>query len=174
MHSMTRTLSSVVFATLIFSSTAAVGQTVVGDSQVTSVVQRLFVAMRASDTAATRSAFVANGRVIPINPGGQAATLGQGLTIDQFVAFVGRNAPGVWIERLWSPAVRTTGPLADLWFEYDVYRGATFDHCGINSVQLQETITGWKIVTMAFTSVTQGCASHPPPTPPLHHLGFSL
>ena len=160
----TRALCVVSCAALIFSSTMVSGQAVVRDSQVTAVVQRLFVAMRASDTAATRSAFVGNGRVIPIQPGGQAAALGQGLSIDQFVAFVARNAPGVWIERAWSPAVRITGPLADLWFEYDVYRGPAFDHCGINSVQLQETTTGWKIVSMAFTSVTQGCASRPPPT----------
>jgi hypothetical protein len=148
---------------LFFSSRALSGQTDARDSQITAVVQQLFVAMKASDTAATRSTFVANGRVIPMQPGGQAPALGQGLSIDQFVAFVGRNATGTWIERLWNPAVRISGPLADLWFEYDVYRGATFDHCGVNSVQLQETTTGWKIVTMTFTSVTQGCVPHPPP-----------
>lgn len=148
---------------LLFSSRALSDQTVARESQVTAVVEQLFVAMKASDTAATRSAFVANGRVIPMQAGAQAPALGQGLSIDQFVAFVGRNAAGTWIERLWDPAVRISGPLADLWFEYDVYRGATFDHCGVNSVQLQETTAGWKIVTMAFTSVTQGCAVHPPP-----------
>ena len=124
--------------------------------------------MKASDTAATRSAFVANGRVIPTNPGGQAPSLGQGLSIDQFVAFVGRNAAGSWVERLWNPIVRISGPLADLWFDYDVYRGSALDHCGVNSVQFQETTTGWKIVTMAFTSVAQGCPPHPAPTGVLH------
>ena len=77
------------------------------------------------------------------------------------MTFVGRNATGTWNERFWNPIVRVSGPLADLWFDYDVYRGTTFDHCGVNSVQLQETTTGWKIVTMAFTSVTQGCPRHP-------------
>jgi hypothetical protein len=43
-----------------------------------------------------------------------------------------------------------------------------FDPCGVNSVQLQETTTGWKIVTMAFTSLTQGCPPHPAPTGVLH------
>jgi len=79
------------------------------------------------------------------------------------VAFVGRNAVGSWVERFWNPVVRISGPLADLWFDYDVYRGSSLDHCGVNSVQLQETTGGWKIVTMAFTSVTQGCPSHPAP-----------
>jgi hypothetical protein len=44
-----------------------------------------------------------------------------------------------------------------------VYRGTTFDHCGVNSVQLQETTSGRKIVTMAFTSVTQECPAHSAP-----------
>jgi hypothetical protein len=147
---------------LLFSAQTLSGQTAARDTQVTAVVQQLFVAMKASDTAASRSAFVANGRVIPIQAGAQAPALGQGLSIDQFVAFVGRNAAGTWVERLWNPVVRISGPLADLWFEYDVYRGSTLDHCGVNSVQLQETTTGWKIVTMAFTSVAQGCAAHQP------------
>lgn len=135
----------------------AVAQTAATDP-VTAVVEKLFVAMRASDTAATRAAFVPAGRVLPIQAG---AAVGAGLSIDQFVAFVGRSQS--WIERIWNPSQRVSGPLADLWFEYDVYKGATFDHCGVNAVQLQQTADGWKIVSMAFTSVTQGCASHPPP-----------
>lgn len=150
-------------AALLLSARTTPAQTGSRDAQITAVVQQLFIAMKASDTAATRSAFVANGRVIPMQAGGQSGSLGQGLSIDQFVTFVGRNAVGSWVERFWNPVVRMSGPLADLWFDYDVYRGSALDHCGVNSVQLQETTAGWKIVTMAFTSVTQGCPSHPAP-----------
>ena len=148
---------------LLLSAGTARAQTASRDSQITAVVEHLFVAMKASDTAATRSAFVGNGRVIPVQAGAQSASVGQGLSVDQFVAFVGRNAVGSWVERFWNPVVRNSGPLADLWFDYDVYRGSSLDHCGVNSVQLRETTGGWKIVTMAFTSVTQGCPSHPAP-----------
>jgi hypothetical protein len=147
--------------TIAFSALPARAQTV-GDS-LTSVVEKLFVAMRASDTSATRSAFVSTARVIPVNAGAPANPSSPGLSLDQFVAFVGHNAPGVWIERIFSPAKRVSGPLADLWFEYDVYRGASFDHCGSNSVQMQRTAEGWKIFTMAFTSAAQGCPSRPAP-----------
>jgi len=153
----------VAFATLLLSARTTSAQTASRDAQITSVVQQLFVAMKASDTAATRSAFVANGRVIPVQAGAQAPSVGQGLSIDQFVAFVARNPTGSWNERFWNSVVRISGPLADLWFDYDVYRGSSLDHCGVNSVQLQETTTGWKIVTMAFTSISQGCPPHPAP-----------
>ena len=136
----------------------ALGQPSTADPVAT--IEKLFDAMRASDTASTRGALVPTGRVIPIQAG---AGTGAGLTVDGFVAFVGRNPHGSWIERIWNPSQRVSGPLADLWFEYDVYKGTTFDHCGANAVQLQQTANGWKIVSMAFTSATQGCASHPPP-----------
>ena len=147
---------------IVFNGAVAVAQSPAIDP-LTAVVEKLFVAMRTSDTAATRAAFVPTGRVVPIQPGVASGSTNAGLSVDQFVAFVGRNPQGSWIERIWNPSQRVSGPLADLWFEYDVYKGATFDHCGVNAVQLQQTSDGWKIVSMAFTSVAQGCASHPPP-----------
>jgi hypothetical protein len=141
---------------------AADAQTPTNDA-VGAVVEKLFDAMKASDTAATRNTFLPAARVIPIQPGAAVSSSPLGLSVDQFVAFVGRNPQGSWIERVWEPSQHISGPLADLWFEYDVYKGATFDHCGVNAVQLQQTASGWKIVSMAFTSATQGCASHPPP-----------
>jgi len=133
------------------------------DNAVTAVVERLFAAMRASDTAATRAVFMPAGRVIPIQASAAGNSTALGLSVDQFVAFVGKNAAGSWIERIWNPSQRVSGPLADLWFDYDVYRETTFDHCGVNAVQLQQTTSGWKIVSMAFTSATAGCDSHSAP-----------
>jgi starvation-inducible outer membrane lipoprotein len=95
MRQISRAIGWAALAAFLLSARTASPQSGSRDAQITAVVQQLFVAMKASDTAATRSAFVANGRVIP--------------------------------------------------------------------VQLQETTAGWKIVTMAFTSVTQGCPSHPAP-----------
>lgn len=123
----------------------------------TAVIEQLFAAMRSSDTAVIRTLFLANARVIPL----PAATA---LSVDQFVAFAGRNAPDTWIERIWSPVIKQTGPLADLWFEYDVYKGKAFAQCGVNSVQLVETGGGWRIVTMTFTASQTGCPEHPAPT----------
>src|SRR5262245_23861191 len=66
------------------------------ERDVARVIDQLFAAMRASDTAATRAAFVANARVIPIAPNGTVETAGRGLSVDQFTTFVGRNASGTW------------------------------------------------------------------------------
>jgi hypothetical protein len=138
--------------------TAAVPQ-----RDVIAVVSRLFVAMQASDTAAARTTFLPGARVIPISENGPANGASSGLTVDQFVAFSGRNPAGTWIERIWSPHLRVSGPLAELWFEYDVYNGATPRSCGVNSVQLQRSSDGWKIFTMAFTSATTGCPARARP-----------
>ena len=140
------------------------GQTASRDSSRVAVIHQLFAAMKASDTSATRAAFVANARIINVPGGAASQSAGKGLTVDQFVAFVGKNPVGSWIERAWSPTERVSGPIADLWFDYDVYRGSTLDHCGVNAVQLQETTEGWKILTMSFTSVANACPAHAPPS----------
>jgi hypothetical protein len=139
-------------------------QTQPPDSQVDTVVQRLFTAMRARDTTTIRAAFASNARIVHIPATAiDAASMGQGMSVNQFVAFSATNPPDSWIERMWNPSHRVSGPLADLWFDYDVYRSAVLDHCGVNSVQLQAANGGWKIVSMAFTAVTQGCVKRAPP-----------
>jgi hypothetical protein len=131
--------------------------------QPTAVIDRLWAAMAAGDSAATRALFTPAGRVLPVPAPGAPQTPGPGLSVDQFVRFVAQNPVGSWRERMWSPSVRLNGALADVWFEYDVYRAGKFDHCGFNAVQLQSTGGGWKIMSMAFTSATVGCAPHNPP-----------
>lgn len=129
---------------------------------IVAVVERFFDALRRSDTAATRAFFLPNARILPVPPS-PAQAVPPGLSVDQFVAFAGRNPAGSWIERIWSPSVHRSGPLADLWFSYDLYHGAAFGQCGVNGVQMVETGEGWKILAMTFTAVKVGCAEHPAP-----------
>ena len=98
------------------------------DPAIASTIDRLFAAMRKSDTAAVRAAFLAGGRVI-VMPGPEAN----------------------------SSSVRA------LSLDYDIYRAGALTQCGSNPVQLQKSDGVWKIVSMAFSSRTTGCPSHPPP-----------
>jgi len=126
----------------------------------TAAIDRLFDAMRKSDTAAVRAAFLPGARVIPMSAD-NSGTKVNALELDAFVRFAGQNAAGAWDEQFWSAASRTNVSLGDLWFEYDVYRGETLSHCGVNSVQLQRTGDSWKIVSMAFTRRTDACRVRP-------------
>ncbi len=133
------------------------------DTAITSAIDRLFDAMKRSDTAAVRVRFLAGGRVIippaPNAPGDKVTAL----SVDDFVKFAGNNAPGSWIERAWNPVTETSGTLGHVWFDYDIYRNGARTQCGSNSAQLQRVGADWRIVSMAFSARNVDCAAHPPP-----------
>ncbi len=129
-------------------------------------VQKLFDAMRAKDSAAIRSLFVADGRLVGMRTRPTGETIMQSLTADQFAAFVARDTRAAWIERAWSPQVRVRGSLATVWAEYDFHFGTQFSHCGVDAVQLLKVPNrGWQIVSIADTFEQAGCPSRPAPNP---------
>jgi hypothetical protein len=133
------------------------------DPAITSTIDRLFDAMKRSDTAAVRAQFLAGGRVIVLPPLGAPADKLTALSLDDFVKFTATNAPGSWIERAWNPVTSTNGTLGQVWFDYDIYRGGALTQCGANSVQLQRAGADWKIVSMAFSARRTDCPPHPAP-----------
>ena len=135
------------------------------DKAIPAAIEQLFAAMSRGDTAAVRRSFLPGGRVVVMPSPDSLTERVAFLALDDFVRFAGQNAPNTWIERLWNPAVRSTGSLGYICFDYDVYRGSSFSHCGINSVQMQQSPSGWKIVSMAFTSRRVGCDAREPPPP---------
>jgi len=132
------------------------------DAGITSVIDRLFQAMKRSDTAAVRAAFLPGGRVI-VMPASETTDKMTALSLDDFVKFAGANPPGSWIERAWNPTTATSGTLGGVWFDYDIYRNGAQTQCGSNSVQLQRVNSEWRIVSMAFSAQRSGCPAHPPP-----------
>ena len=87
----------------------------------------------------------------------------QSLSLDAWVAFIGRDKRANWIERAWNPEVKIVGTLATVWAEYDFHFGSTFSHCGYDAVQLLRTTAGWKIVSIADTYQPTDCVRHPRP-----------
>ncbi|MES2305671.1 MAG: nuclear transport factor 2 family protein [Gemmatimonadota bacterium] len=131
--------------------------------QVLAVIQTFFDAMRAKDTAAVRATFEPGARLVGIRPNAKGETVVQSLSLDVWVAFIGRDKRPDWTERAWNPEVRITGTLATVWAEYDFHFGSTFSHCGFDAVQLLRTVAGWKIVSIADTYQPADCVRHPPP-----------
>jgi len=139
----------VIMAFVALSATRVDAQAAALDS-VSNSLRQLFTAMQNKDTAAVRASFTANGRVLPISEI-RGRTTPPALSVDQFVEFVAKGtAP--WIERMFNLDVRATDVLAFAWFNYDVHLGDKVSHHGVNAVQLARSDTGWKIVSMAFTS----------------------
>lgn len=72
------------------------------------------------------------------------------------------------LERGWDPDVRVTGPVAVVWYPYDLYIDGAWSHCGVNVFNLVLHGGSWKIASITYSvELPPGCAPHPegPPRP---------
>jgi hypothetical protein len=70
-------------------------------------------------------------------------------------------------ERGWSPEVRVNGPLAMVWYPYDLYSGGKWSHCGVDVFTLIKHEGNWRIANMSWSAEQPpACAKHPNGPPP--------
>jgi hypothetical protein len=63
--------------------------------------------------------------------------------------------------------VRVNGPLAMVWYPYDLYRDGKWSHCGVDALTLIKHEGRWRIATFAFsTEQPPVCEKHPDGPPP--------
>jgi ketosteroid isomerase-like protein len=65
-------------------------------------------------------------------------------------------------ERGFRPDVRVNGPLAMVWFPYDLYVDGKWSHCGVDVFTLIRTDGQWRIATMSWSAEQPPvCEKHP-------------
>ena len=126
------------------------------EAQVLDVVQRVFDAMRAADTAAVRALFHSEARLVAVDRRGPAPQI-RVVPASAFAEALD-SADQVWDERFWAPEVRVEGPLATVWTHYDFHLHSRFSHCGVNAFHLARTGEGWKILQVAYTRRAEDCS----------------
>jgi hypothetical protein len=80
-----------------------------------------------------------------------------------------RDAPvtAAVTERGWSPEIRVNGPLAMVWYPYDLYLDGKWSHCGVDAFTLIKHDGRWRIATMAWSAEQPpACDTHPSGPPP--------
>lgn len=156
MRSLRIAMAALLFA--VPSMTAAQAPTAAPDERaaVLAVVQRLWDAMKARDTAMARSVFDSSAMLSrAVTRNGEARV--QLTPVSAFLEALS-HATEPWNERMFAPEVRIDGSLATVWTEYDFHLGDDFSHCGVDAFQLLKTSAGWKIVALADTARREGCA----------------
>jgi hypothetical protein len=132
-------------------------QTAPGDTAaVVGAVQRLFDAMASRDTAAARALMLPGASFVSHRGSGMPRRQSDS-------AFLVSLATGreKLLERMWAPAVRIHGPLAEVWAPYDFHIDGAFSHCGVDAFTLLRTDSGWRISSIVYTVERTGC----PPSP---------
>jgi hypothetical protein len=122
------------------------------------VVNELFDAMRAGDSARVRAVFHPQMTAMMSSAAGRDGVARVSLTpVDAFVKLIGTPHPEVFDERLFNPRVLIDGTLASVWVDYSFYLGKTFSHCGVDIFHLAKVGEAWKIIALSDTRRSTGC-----------------
>jgi hypothetical protein len=134
------------------------------EADVLAVIDRLFDAMRAGDSATVRAVFHPAATLMTIPSAGGAPIL-RTSEVDDFIDAVGSVREEVWDERTWEPVVHVDGHLATAWMQYAFHVDEQLSHCGVNAFHLFRSAEGWRIIHIADTRRREGCGSRGQVTP---------
>jgi hypothetical protein len=126
------------------------------DGSAAAPVQQLFSAMASHNTEAAKALFTPGATLSSLRPDGTVSTT----SAEQFAEHIG-TAKDALLERTWNPKILEQGNIASYWAEYDFHLNGKFHHCGIDALILIKTASGWKISSIGYTSLTQGCSPSP-------------
>ena len=71
-------------------------------------------------------------------------------------------------ERGFRPEARVSGPVAMVWYPYDLYVDSQWSHCGVDVFTLIRTDGKWRISTMSWTAEQPPACEKHPDGPPKH------
>ncbi len=127
------------------------------EAEVMEVVESLFDAMRASDSAAVRAAF--HPELEKIGSSGSREGVA-GVRFGELMGFleaVGSSEPGALDEKIGTSDIRIDDNLATVFTPYAFYYNGNLSHCGVNVFQIALMADEWKIVGLVDTRRREGC-----------------
>ncbi|MCL7958895.1 MAG: nuclear transport factor 2 family protein [marine benthic group bacterium] len=127
------------------------------EDEVRAVVDALFDAMRASDSAAVRELFHPEMEKMA-SSGVRDGVAGVGFgPISGFVEAVGGAEPGALDEKIGPAEIRIDDNLATVFTPYAFHYNGNLSHCGVNVFLIARVGEDWRIVGLADTRRRQGC-----------------
>ena len=127
------------------------------EDEVRAVVDALFDAMRASDSAAVRELFSPEMDKMAssgVRDGVAGVEFG---AISDFVEAVGGAEPGALDEKIGPAEIRMDDNLATVFTPYAFHYNGNLSHCGVNVFLIARVGEDWRIVGLADTRRRQGC-----------------
>jgi hypothetical protein len=130
------------------------------EREVIVVVERLFDAMRARDTAAARALFEPGARLQSVATRQGALTVSED-SLAMFLRAIGTPHPQIFDERIANERVLIDGPYAVAWVDYTFYLGDQKSHCGVDAFQMVRRPAGWRIFGLTDTRRRESCPDLP-------------
>ena len=123
------------------------------------IASTFLLALSAADTATLAGLLAPEAMIYSVREGQEGAVLGT-RTRESFLTGLGGDARGL-LERMWSPTVLVQDRVAMVWTPYDFHLDGEFSHCGIDVFTLLEGPEGWKVTSITYNVVREGCAASP-------------
>jgi hypothetical protein len=119
------------------------------EQDVLAVVNTLFTALKAKDTAKMRSLHEPGARLVLTSTRDGEPRI-RSVPIDEFLQIIARNESAIE-ERIFEPEVRVHDNLATVWNRYEFLVDGKPDHCGMDAFQFARFADGWKVIAIADT-----------------------
>ncbi len=126
------------------------------EESVKAVINKMFTAMRNSDSKSLMECFADSAILQSIaEKDGKISITNE--AVKDFAAFVATQPKGAADERITFDLVKTDAALATAWTPYQFYYNGKFSHCGVDSYQLVRINGQWKIQYLIDTRRKTGC-----------------
>ena len=112
--------------------------------------------MKAGDADAMRALLHADVRLVTTGMR-DGTPVAQTVPVDRWLEGV-RSSTRELDERIHDVRTEQDQGLASVWARYDLFVDGTLSHCGVDAFHLVRTAEGWRILQIADTRTTEGCA----------------
>jgi len=129
-----------------------------GETAVQETINRFFEGYHSRDTTVMRSTLQAGAILQSIGALTDGKPVLHNEAIEGFLEKVASIPDTVQLEeRLLDYRIQIDGNMASAWTPYEFYLRNAFHHCGVNSFQLFNDGSAWKIIYIVDTRRTVGC-----------------
>ncbi len=128
-----------------------------GDEEaILQVVRDLFDGMREKDEAKLRGVWHDEARLQSAAVDESGAPVLRSTPVEGFVSSIA-SSTAFLDEVTFDEVVRIDGHLATVWAPYNLFVNDSFQHCGVDAIQMIRTDDGWKIFQLTDTRTREGC-----------------
>lgn len=127
------------------------------ETDVYSIIIKLFDGMREGDSAKVASVFRKNVRMFSSYKKKTGEEMLHEGKLSDFLKAIGTPHDEIWDEKIWDTEIQIDGNLAQVWTQYGFYIGEKFSHCGVDAFQLIKENDSWKIMNLIDTRKVAGC-----------------
>ena len=126
---------------------------------VTRLAYEFMEALSTQDTETLTRLLAPQAMLYSVREGEMGPVLGV-RTGEGFLEGIGGDSRGL-LERIWDPWVEVSGRVGIVWAPYDFHLNGEFSHCGVDVLTFLKLEDGWKVTSITYDVVREGC----PPSP---------